>query len=478
MGRPAAKRLGPGGMPPKSPSQIATLSACDRKWAWEKLARQPRKFNAAAQLGTECHDVLEQWEGKGIPPNPKTKQGKIVLPGLKFLPQPSKLLQLERYMMFSFGGHDWHGYKDIEYFSLFEGHRLAIVNDHKTTSDLMWALTEEQLLLDPQGVIYGYDAMLKYGTQEAWLRWIYYQTRGAKKSILVQRRVTFEEARAGMEVLVPFADRIDAYRHQAEAIVEGCGLKKFTAKDVERLALIDAGEPEASKTDDEEDENPNHEVEVDVLRSANDKLHSLVRSLPFNPLTCSAYGGCHYQQQCGLTAMQKIVSRMAQEGTKTTLAELMAKRAEEQKVTDAAGETNTTEAPEPADHPANESPNDTSDDEQVDLNPPESPSEADATAPMTDAEKDKLAPKKKVTKKKAAKKATKKAAAKKPGAKKDGDDAEVAEVVPATSAPISDEEMKIHRKNFMECFKLVTSVGDLSNFPAAWDKYVETFMSE
>lgn len=471
MGRPAAKRLGPGGMPPKSPSQVATLDSCDRKWAWEKLARQPRKFNAAAQLGTECHDVLEMWEGKGIPPDPKTIQGKIVLPGLKFLPQPSKLLQLERYMMFSFGGHDWHGYKDIEYFAWVEGRPLAIVNDHKTTSNLIWALTEEQLVADPQGVIYGYDGMLKYGTQEAWLRWIYYQTRGAKKAIVVQSRVSFEQARAGMEVLVPLADRMDAYRQHAAAILDECGLKRFTTKDVERLALLDAGEEPVLGAPDDED-NPNHAANVAVLRSANDKLHKLVRSLPFNPLTCSAYGGCHYQQQCGLTAMQKIVSRMKQEGKTATLAELMAQRAASKGDT---GETKTTDAPEPSDHPANAPANDSGDEEeQVNLNPPEAQSDADATAPMTDEEKEKLYPKKKVTKKKAAKKTTKKAgAAKTTAAPSDKEPEEE-----AAARVISEADMKTHRTNYVKCFEAATAVGTLEHFPAAWDKYIESFMSE
>jgi hypothetical protein len=98
---------------PFSPSHIKSYAACPRKWGWDKLEQVPRKENLPAEFGTRCHTILENWLGKGIPPDPSTKEGKVVIPGLKFLPKPNPSLDLERYITFSANGNKYHGYVDL-----------------------------------------------------------------------------------------------------------------------------------------------------------------------------------------------------------------------------------------------------------------------------------------------------------------------------------------------------------------------------
>ena len=71
-----------------SPTQVDTYRLCPRKWAWNKRDGVRKPSNKYAQRGNDAHEMLDGWLGRGEPPDLTTEIGKMVQPGLKFLPPP------------------------------------------------------------------------------------------------------------------------------------------------------------------------------------------------------------------------------------------------------------------------------------------------------------------------------------------------------------------------------------------------------
>lgn len=233
-----------------SASQLASFRDCRRKWAWQKIAGIQTPPNASASLGLEVHKQLETYlEGGSFD---FTKEaGEIAASGVEHLPRPETLgMRCEEGFAFeSPAGHEYMGYKDVEITC-----EEPIVIDHKTTSDLKWQKTEEQLRKDPQAVLYAVDAFRKNPhAKTVHLKWIYYQTRGTRKSRVTHLRVLPED------LLSPF----QAIEEQAN-----------------EMAAIYA-----------------------TVKNPLD--------LPPSIDHCSAYGGCPFQAHCNLSPFEKLRSIMS-----------------------------------------------------------------------------------------------------------------------------------------------------------------------
>jgi len=247
-----------------SATQISDYRLCKRRWGWAKLDGIKGPPNKFAERGTRIHSILEEWLGQGKPIDVTTEEGMIAAAGVQHLPPPSKDLLLEEWIVLHTDVAKYQGKVDLGYVNPKTGR--WVVHDHKTTTDLGWAKTEEDLRKDPQALIYAAERMARNGVDEVELSWLYMRTKGKPKSHLVRLTVVRDEVEAGLE-------EIDA-----------------TAK--EMVAAHQAG------------------------------LKAL--DLPPDPRACMAYGGCPYVGNCNLTTIEKMKALMAQE--LTALEKLKAKQ--------------------------------------------------------------------------------------------------------------------------------------------------------
>ena len=236
-----------------SATQIDTADSCLRKWAWEKIDRFPRAQNESAALGGEVHEAqLEPWLRDGKPFDLTKKSGQIALAGMHLIPAPgTPHMGVETEFVLHAWGHRIYGRKDIEFTDRPE------VWDHKTTKDMKWSKTPEELRSNIQAVIYAADAMVKNGTDYADLRWVYYKTTKPYKATRVELRLLRPELEPTLLRIKDVADTIQ--------LIRDSGLK--------------------------------------------------AADLPPNPTHCDAYGGCPYQAVCNLSTRERMRALMSQQQT-------------------------------------------------------------------------------------------------------------------------------------------------------------------
>ncbi len=220
-----------------SPSTVEAFERCPRRWAWRKL-EGVKTDKAHLAFGREVHDALKDWLRRGIL-DPISKAGRVAAQGIWVLPPPqTEGLRVEEWFGVKIGGELFRGIKDLE-----ELDRVPPrVTDHKTTKDLYWAKSPEDLVTDLQACLYAADAMISTGQGRCELRWIYYSTVGAPRSVVVVSRIV---SRADIEPTLARAVR--------------------AAKKMTRLRLLGAR----------------------------------ALDMPPNPDSCGDFGGCEYREHCG-----------------------------------------------------------------------------------------------------------------------------------------------------------------------------------
>lgn len=265
-----------------SPTQITTYLECARKWAWDKIAKVPRTSSPSAALGTRVHKILELYLGEGLRPDFVKDRfaAEIASSGLHFLPEPKTpgmLLEQEFRFQSPRTSFIYHGFKDVSLppgspipALAFDG-QAPIVLDHKTTKSISkWGKTDDDLRVDPQSCLYGYDAMARYQVPFVDEAWIYYQTEGPRIASPTRIRLTSKEAAPVFDV-------------------------------IERVA-------------------------EEAATALTKKLQPL--DLAPNPRACGSYGGCPYERLCNLKqeavgSSGKLRSRMS--NTANALASLKAR---------------------------------------------------------------------------------------------------------------------------------------------------------
>lgn len=198
---------------PRSPSQIGTFRECKRKWGWSYLRRLRGEPNKFAELGTKVHAELEAWFRDRKRPNPLSEAGKIAESGLHHWPAPgTRDFHIEAHAVVERDDTAYHGYLDLAWLDP-DPDVGAVVGDHKSTTDFKWAKTAEDLRTDLQAAVYARAVMEEFGVDSAELRWVYYRTRGPRKSQVVRLRVLREEVDRTL-------DAADADYRAIEAIPE------------------------------------------------------------------------------------------------------------------------------------------------------------------------------------------------------------------------------------------------------------------
>lgn len=230
-----------------SASQVQTFVDCERKWAWRYVAGVEELEKPSQTFGKAVHAQLESYLlGGEIDFTDET--GYVAASGLQHLPAPgADGLRVEEGFHFEGpSGHTYLGYKDWQV--------PGTVGDHKTTSDLLrWQKTEDDLREDVQATLYAVDYFRQYPDEETVeLRWVYYQTRGTRKSAVTAIRVG-----------------------QAETW--------------ERFLRVE-----------------------DVARRMAVAATKQPLELPPNTNHCSAYGGCPHQGRCNLSPLERMRSHVEQ----------------------------------------------------------------------------------------------------------------------------------------------------------------------
>ncbi len=266
-----------------SASQISRFApqhgGCERKHALKYVADLPEPTGPALELGKDVDDnQLQPYLTKGQPFNYTRPSGYIAASALGYLPQPMThgLEVQKRFELPAPGGrpYSYLGFKDLW---MPNGGmpdppegvdpKICTVVDFKTTKDLKWAKTAEQLAVDPQAQLYATNAFFEMARQgsvkgkQVHLVWLYMQTQGAKKV-----RRTW---------LTVDADHV---------------FRQFTAIDAigqKIVAMREAAPP------------PN-------APQAERQAYAL--SLPPNTESCNAFGGCPYRHVCNLSPSEFIDS--------------------------------------------------------------------------------------------------------------------------------------------------------------------------
>lgn len=241
-----------------SASQISTYMACPRKWAWTYLMALRGPGTASTELGSAMHRQLENYL-KGGELDFTEPAGNVAASGLQHLPAPcTPGVEVESSFEFT-ERHRWYGLKDVRIPGL-----VPHVMDHKSTSSLGWAKEPEDLLTDPQAILYAKDEL----RQSAWsdcvdLTWIYYQTKKPNKSKTTHLRIYEAQVETAFEVMEEAADE---------------------ALDIARGARGLDGE----------------------------ELRGYILASPFNAGHCEDFGGCQFRGLCNLSPEQRFGARMKQ----------------------------------------------------------------------------------------------------------------------------------------------------------------------
>lgn len=170
--------------------------ACPHKWGQEEILGVEQPPSDATDLGSEFHRELEHWLGKRKPPSQITLAGRMAREAMKNLPMP--IVNVEREVNFEYGGVQYQGHIDADWL---EGDVIRY-HDHKSTSSLGWAKTEDDLREDPQHIIYGKALLLLTpSARSVHASWQYTETKAPHHQLLVQIRRRPQEVERDMQAL-------------------------------------------------------------------------------------------------------------------------------------------------------------------------------------------------------------------------------------------------------------------------------------
>lgn len=307
---------------PVSASQIADYELCQRKWGFNKLDRHPKKANKYAKRGTDVHEFLEDYSQEK-PVDFDTEIGKMVAPGLKFLPAPGTA-HTERNFRFETDTAVYVGKIDLSQYK----EMWVYIIDHKTTSDFKWLKHIDKLKVDIQSNLYAVAAialtLALHDTRpqdiEVKMAWVYYRANPKR----------------------PAARKV-----QLHVLPDGAP-KPERPKDVrsEHFGVMTHGELE---------ERFAHIERVAAEMLDHHRQGRKAKDLPMDLRGCNAFGGCGYRgDPCKLGIRELVGAHMANEDLVKRMKAAAAKQKGEKPPEEAATTTAvpaTDAAAEPGDKP-------------------------------------------------------------------------------------------------------------------------------
>lgn len=176
-----------------SATEIKEWRLCPRKWFYRYVRGLRPPPHPSAAFGSEVHHHLAHWLALGVQP-PDTPAGDLAREGIPFLPLPGTAISVEGHLLpvtvlpersVQFVMGPLGGVKDLEYTSYPTSYPfpLRVVHDHKTCGDLRFALNEEALRKDEQGIIYAAHTLESTDEPEVLLEWLYLPRRGRPRPV-------------------------------------------------------------------------------------------------------------------------------------------------------------------------------------------------------------------------------------------------------------------------------------------------------
>lgn len=278
-----------------SASSVSKFELCHRKWAWHAIDQLDGPPSPAAEFGSRVHSHIEHWFTKKTPPVDGTPEQKVAQAIIAHLPPPQSVRvgNVEVALSMRLGGVFFVGYIDLFMPEHPETGRPRVY-DHKTTSDFGWALAPETMVDDVQATLYAAWAFLRTKADVVELQWTYGRTKGAAKSLPVIREVTKADIQ----------ERVNKTVESAKVMRE----------------LLSMG--------------------VSAIE------------VPYNAEGCEAFGGCPFQENCKLSAQERIESIMSQGNAQGTLLEQLRAKRSNNKPAAAAGTSSQKVNPDPTPAPA------------------------------------------------------------------------------------------------------------------------------
>lgn len=162
-----------------SASQLKAWDGCLARAGARYLAGLKEPEGPAAALGKAVHAEMEAWVLDGTVPTHK-----VACALMKHV-VPPRTAVVEREILFATASSNWRGFIDLQ-FSIRDGHPSPelfdgdiVIQDWKTTSNLAYAKTVEDLLVDVQANLYAYEAFTGLNATSVEGRWIYVATKGS-----------------------------------------------------------------------------------------------------------------------------------------------------------------------------------------------------------------------------------------------------------------------------------------------------------
>lgn len=234
-----------------SASQLSLFTECQRKWGFKYIDRIQLPEKPGTKLGTEVHDEqLDPYLMQGREFDFTRPSGEIANKLRPLLPQPKTPgMRTKRWFeipsptgVFGYQGElDLYATDSVCVPGLTGG--VPLIGDFKTTKDLDYVKTSEDLKTDFQAQIYSMAIMFQDQVDEADLVWFYTRTKGAPRAQRTHLRV----------------------------------VASHVAEQFQRIDELGA--------------------KVADIREAEPK----VEELPPNPLMCHKFGGCPYISICNLS---------------------------------------------------------------------------------------------------------------------------------------------------------------------------------
>ncbi len=171
------------------------------------------------------HAVLETYYKEGIVPSNETPEGVWALKLIATTNLPIPVVGsvsvragpvAERRFKFEHEGVWWRGSKDLVYVR--DGQYT--IRDHKSTSQLnpLWVKSEAQLLVDPQSVIYAFEAYLTDDPDDIENEWGYVTREKYPKTDLHKVRMTWDHTLEAMEYLTRVGKEMLRYYRERPGI--------------------------------------------------------------------------------------------------------------------------------------------------------------------------------------------------------------------------------------------------------------------
>lgn len=252
-----------------SASQLSVYEDCPRKWAWRYVDGIEGEPNKWAEFGTRTHQHIEKWLRNREPP-PESPEGRVAMSIIPHLPPPQAIdaQNVERGIEFALDDVHLEGFVDL--YMPRGPNGVPRIYDHKTTSDLQWALTPERMPDDIQVTVYAAWALIRSNAERVELQWTYGVTRGTPQGHPVVHSVTGRDIQPRLLKTIGLA-------REAKLIRETPGLRAL--------------------------------------------------DVPYNPNACEHYGGCPFQALCNLTPQERMRAAMNQGTQKDQfLADLRARK--------------------------------------------------------------------------------------------------------------------------------------------------------